>query len=49
MNKKIIFSDNATPIDDYSGLKQNWINTLDQLNLVEGKNINDAYQKYFFT
>ena len=39
--------DGCTPILDFSGIKLDWVQTIDQLNLVEAENILKAYKKYF--
>ena len=36
----------ATPLDDYSGLKTSWVQTREQLDLVEAENIQSILRKY---
>jgi len=47
MDRNIEFPENATPIDDFSGLKPKWVHTLQDLNRAEGENILRAYRTYF--
>ncbi|MBF5058793.1 mobile mystery protein B [Candidatus Neptunochlamydia vexilliferae] len=43
---KFFYPEDATPIDDISGLKPNWVRTQEELNQVEAENVSDAIDKY---
>src|SRR5579872_7415410 len=46
---KFHFPDGSTPIDDLSGLKFSWVQTLSDLNRAEAENISRAQKKYLET
>lgn len=46
MNKNIIFSNGATPLEDYSELILPWVQNLQDLNRAETESISQAYRKY---